>query len=55
MAALKYQPVAHDHEGFLQKARTRPGFDEAYEELEGEYLLVQELLRARSRAGLTQE
>ena len=55
MAELKYQPVLHDQEAFLKKARTRKGFQEAYEELEDEYALVRELLRARSRAGLTQE
>lgn len=55
MADLKYQPVRHDQEEFLKKARKRGGFREAYNELGDEYTLVRELLCARSRAGLTQE
>lgn len=55
MAELKYRPVPHDQEAFLKKARKRKGFQEAYEELGEEYALVRELLKARSRAGLTQE
>ena len=55
MAELRYRPVAHDQEAFIKKARRRKGFQEAYEELEHEYALVRELLRARSRAGLSQE
>ena len=33
MTELKYSPVHHDHEGFLAKAKQRPGFTEAYESL----------------------
>ena len=55
MADIEYHPTAHNHEAFLEKARKRRGFDEAYEELADEYSLVRELLAARSRAGLTQE
>ena len=55
MADLPYHPVSHDHDAFLDKAMKRKGFSEAYEDLEGEYALVRELLAARSRAGLTQE
>lgn len=55
MADLEYRPVAHDHKEFLKKALKRKGFSDAYKELEDEYALVQELLSARSRAGLTQE
>jgi DNA-binding XRE family transcriptional regulator len=55
MADLKYEPVPHDHEAFLKKARKREGFREAYENLEEEYLLVREMLSARSKSGLTQE
>lgn len=51
----KYRPVSHEHERFLEKALKRKGFKDAYEGLEDEYALVCELLRARSRAGLTQE
>jgi DNA-binding XRE family transcriptional regulator len=55
MDELKYQPVAHDHQVFLEKAMKRKGFRQAYEELAEEYALVRELLAARTRAGLTQE
>jgi DNA-binding XRE family transcriptional regulator len=55
MADFEYQPVAHEHAAFLEKALKRKGFGEAYEKLEDEYALVRELLCARSRAGLTQE
>ncbi|MCJ7797179.1 MAG: helix-turn-helix domain-containing protein [Thermoleophilia bacterium] len=55
MDDLTYTPVAHDHDAFMERARRRPGFDEAYEELEAEYALTHELLAARTRAGMTQE
>lgn len=55
MSELAYRPVPHDHEAFLDKARRRKGFTEAYADLDSEYSLVRELLAARSRAGLTQE
>ena len=55
MADLKYEPVLHDHEAFLKKARKREGFRKAYDDLEEEYLLVREMLSARSKSGLTQE
>lgn len=55
MADLKYKPVLHDHEAFLKKARKREGFRKAYDDLKEEYLLVREMLSARSKSGLTQE
>ncbi len=55
MADLKYRPVKHDHQAFLAKARTRKGFSAAYEALALEYQIVDQLLRARARAGLTQD
>ena len=55
MAELKYMPVKHDHKTFLAKARKRKGFARAYESLALEYLIVDQLLRARARAGLTQD
>ena len=55
MDDLTYTPVAHDHDAFMERARRRPGFDKAYEELEAEYALIHELLAARVRAGMTQE
>ena len=55
MAELKYKPVPHDHEAFLAKARARRGFSKAYDELELEYRMTDQMLKARSRAGLTQD
>ena len=55
MAEMKYQPVPHDHEEFLEKALNRKEFKKAYEDLEEEYALIREMLAARSRSGLTQE
>ena len=55
MAELKYVPVQHDHAGFLAKARTRKGFEGAYDALALEYQLASQMLSARSRAGLTQD
>ena len=55
MAEIKYQPVPHDHKAFLKKAGKRPGFQAASESLEIEYAVANEMLAARSRAGLTQE
>lgn len=55
MADLKFEPVAHDHAAFLEKARKRKGFQEEYDALEIEYALASEMLTARNRAGLTQD
>ena len=55
MAELKYKPVVHDHEVFMAKARSRKGFAQAYDSLELEYQVASQMLRARSRAGLTQD
>lgn len=55
MANLKCSPISHDHQAFLAKAGKRKGFETAYESLELEYQLVSQLLKARSRAGLTQD
>ena len=55
MADIKYAPVEHDHQAFLAKARLRKGFTEAYDSLELEYRVADQLLKARARAGLTQE
>jgi len=55
MADLKHLPVKHDHKAFLEKAAGRKGFNEAYEALELEYRLVAQLLKARMKAGLTQD
>ena len=55
MADLAFKPTPHDHSSFLARARARPGFDAAYATLSLEYQLVQQLLQARARAGLTQD
>lgn len=55
MAEIKHQPVAHDHEAFLKKARKRKGFQAAYEALSVEYAVANQMIAARSRAGMTQE
>ena len=55
MAELKYNPVPHDHAAFLVKARARKGFTKAYDALELEYQVTSQMLKARSRAGLTQD
>jgi DNA-binding XRE family transcriptional regulator len=55
MADLKYQPIAHKHKDFLAKAQERAGFTEAYEALELEYALAGQMIKARAKAGLTQD
>ena len=55
MAELKRKPVLHSHEEFLTKAKKKAGFTEAYAETLPEYELAKQMLRARSRAGLTQD
>ena len=55
MADIKYAPVKHDHQAFLAKARARKGFAQAYDALEFEYRVAEQLLKARARAGLTQD
>jgi DNA-binding XRE family transcriptional regulator len=55
MAELKYTPVVHDRKAFLAKARSRKGFTEAYDALALEYQVADQMLKARSRAGLTQD
>lgn len=55
MAELKCKPVPHDHKAFMAKARARKGFAEDYDALELEYAVAGQMLKARSRAGLTQD
>jgi len=55
MAELKHGPVKHDHQAFLAKASKRKGFAEAYASLDLEYQVVSQLLKARTKAGLTQD
>lgn len=55
MTDIAYRSVKHQHAAFLKKANKRPGFKAAYEALANEYAVANELLKARTRAGLTQE
>ena len=55
MADLKYKPVPHNHAEFLATAKQRPGFKDAYDSLELEYTVANQMLRARAKAGLTQD
>lgn len=55
MTDLKYQPVAHHHEDFLERASKRAGFQRAYDDLAVEYVIASQMLAARNKAGLTQE
>lgn len=55
MAELKFTPVRHSHKEFLAKAAARKGFVEAYDALALEYQVADQMLKARARAGLTQD
>src|SRR5437899_3013106 len=55
MDSLKYKPVPHDHKKFLSRASKLRGFKESYDALSLEYQLINEMLKARARAGLTQD
>lgn len=55
MADLTYKPIPHNHTEFLAAARLRPGFNDAYDSLELEYTVASQMLKARTKAGLTQE
>lgn len=55
MDELKFKPVRHNHKDFLATAEVREGFAEAYDALALEYQLANQMLKARSRARLTQD
>ena len=55
MPDVKFNPVRHNHEELLARAMKRKGFKEAYDALELEYELIDQMLTARSQAGLTQD
>ena len=55
MAELKFNSIRHSHKEFLAKAATRKGFVEAYDALALEYQVADQMIKARSRAGLTQD
>lgn len=51
----EYKPVKHDRKALLEEAYKREGFKEAYDALELEYEVASQMLRARTRAKLTQD
>jgi DNA-binding XRE family transcriptional regulator len=55
MDDIKYRPVRHDQAALLDKAKARKGFAEIYDSLELEYQVAGQMLKARTRAGLTQD
>ena len=55
MAELKFKPVRHSHKEFLAKAAAREGFVEAHDALALEYQVAEQMLKARSRSGRTQD
>lgn len=55
MADVKFKPIRHDHKAFLAKTSKRKGFVEAYDARALEYELAGQMLKARARAGLTQD
>lgn len=55
MTELKHKPVPHDHQAFLERAAARPGFARAYEALALEYQVAGQMIKARARAGMTQD
>ena len=50
-----YNPVRIDVDAAIEKAKSRPGFVEAWDALEEEYSALASLVAARTAAGLTQE
>jgi predicted transcriptional regulator len=55
MPDSKYSPVKHHHASFLSKARKKAEFAEVYDALSLEYAVVDQLLKARTRAGMSQD
>lgn len=55
MPELKYKPIPHNHKDFLAQASKRKGFNEAYDARALEYQVAEQMLKARSSAGLTQD
>ncbi len=55
MSDESYKPVRIDSKKAIAKAKLRPGFTQAWDELEEEYAALSALLNARKAAGLTQE
>lgn len=54
MDGERYDPVPFDVEAAIAKWSEEPDFKAAYDALDDEFRLFDELLQARSRAGMTQ-
>lgn len=55
MANDTYKPIRIDTKKAFIKAKKRPGFTETWDALGEEYAALSALLKARQKAGLTQE
>lgn len=55
MSSDTYKSIRIDSKKAVAKAKKRPGFTEAWDALEEEYAALSALLKARKKAGLTQE
>jgi ribosome-binding protein aMBF1 (putative translation factor) len=55
MPSDTYKPIRIDTKKAIAKAKKRQGFVEAWDALEEEYAALSALLKARQKAGLTQE
>ena len=55
MADLKFKPGPHDHPEFIERAKLKPGFSEAYAELKVEYALASQMLGEGAKAGLSED
>jgi len=55
MSSDTYKPVRIDSKRAIAEAKKRPGFVKAWGALEMEYAALSALLKARQKAGLTQE
>jgi DNA-binding XRE family transcriptional regulator len=55
MDKVTYNPVSHDQDEFLRKAKKDKEFRREYEDLAPTYSLIRELLLTRQHSGLTQE
>ena len=55
MAELKYKPVPHDHAAFMRVRALARALPEPMTRLELEYQVASQMLKARARAGLTQD
>ena len=54
MADLKFKPVPHNQTEFIASAKLKPGFTQAYEDLELEYALAGQMLGEGAKAGLSE-